>query len=308
MKLKTLIFTLLAPLLIVGCSPDEDQLSHGNVDCCVKVAWNNGRGGSTRAFSSLLDGVSGTKLELSPEDYPSEISVRCNEKSFLLSKSDILTACDTHEGFYNGYTSDYKLKDNEAKKGVTATALMDGGDELYSEKEDVVLDGLHLKFTMHHRKALIRFLFKVNEKYNIIRYINVKEVKLQKEGSATTIAAQMKEGGLVLKPDGYYCAGYCYVDPQDITATTTLRLACTYDIYDKDADFATIDADNSSHITRKDVTASNTLQLSNIIFSGATSPEDKKIRSGYYYDLNVTINPDYLYVLSEHDNKHIVIN
>lgn len=62
-----------------------------------------------------------------------------------------------------------------------------------------------------------------------------------------------------------------------------------------------------SDLTRKGVVAKNTFTLNNV-FSGSPAVKVTEIQAGYYYDLNVTLNPDYLYVLAEHDNKHITIN
>lgn len=92
-----------------------------------------------------------------------------------------------------------------------------------------------------------------------------------------------------------------------VGTTTPLTFVCTYDIYDKDAVFTpgeapTADALTAAapHLTRYNVTATNTVTLKSTTITA--------IRAGYYYDLYITINPDYLYVLSEHDNKHLTVN
>lgn len=294
MKIKYYIFILVTSLLTGACSDDIEQ-EPANVSFCVRAVWENGRGGSTRTLSSLLNEVNGKALMISPDEYPEEIQVECSGKEFKLTKTVALEECDEHDGFYHNYISEYRLKDIEAKRGVTATAVMADGDELYSEKEDVELDGVHLKFIMHHRKALVRFLFKVDDKYDKIRYIKVKNVTLLREGSDSPEFTHMRDGGLVLTETGYICAGYCYINPSEFTANTPVQISCIYDIYDKDS------SSGDEHITRKDVTATN------IITFGKDGSSITSIKAGYYYDLNITINPDYLYVLSEHDNKHITI-
>lgn len=296
------IFWMLTCILsFFGCSGD-DEPTEQEVEYCVSMAWSNGRGGETRAsLQSLLNyGSEKGELALMPADYPEEIQVRCNEKNFVLTKSTSLTSCTVHSGFFNGYTSDYVLKDTEAKKGVTATATMADGETLYCNAEDVKLEGTHLQFTFHHRKALVRFLFKVDADYDKIRYINVTGVSLLKEGAGAPINAQMKANGLVLTKTGLQCAGYFYIDPVELSSSKISVLSCTYDIYDKDADFSDPAIDNSAHLTRKDVVATNQVQLGKILLNGAAV---SRFEAGYYYDLNITINPDYLYVLSEHDNK-----
>ena len=98
---------------------------------------------------------------------------------------------------------------------------------------------------------------------------------------------------------------------------TPITIECTYDIYendiveglepnaegDKDALATALDNDLSTHCTRRNVTATNTTTLKMAFNSSVVD-----IKAGHYYDLKITINPDYLYVLAEHDNKHITIN
>ena len=103
-----------------------------------------------------------------------------------------------------------------------------------------------------------------------------------------------------------------------VSNNTPITLECIYDIYendivegldpnaegDKDALAAALDNDLSTHCTRRNVTVTNTTTLKMAFNSSSV-----KIKAGHYYDLKITINPDYLYVLAEHDNKqHITIN
>ena len=111
-----------------------------------------------------------------------------------------------------------------------------------------------------------------------------------------------------------------------ISTNTPITLECTYDIYDKDivegldpsaegykdALAAALAGDLSAHCTRRSVTATNTFTLGKIFNStsgGTQATTITQLQPGYYYDLMITINPEYLYVLSQHDNKqHITIN
>lgn len=110
-----------------------------------------------------------------------------------------------------------------------------------------------------------------------------------------------------------------------ISTNTPITLECTYDIYDKDivegldpsaegykdALATALARDLSAHCTRRSITATNTTTLSRVFnsTSGGTQPTPiTQLQPGYYYDLKITINPEYLYVLSQHDNKHITIN
>lgn len=167
----------------------------------------------------------------------------------------------------------------------------------------------HIIFDLKHRTALLRLSFKVDEKYNKIRTIVLRKVTVSVKAAETTKLSETEftlsnsttldgSPGLELSTTEafYACA---YIKPGELNPAGSWTFKCTYDIYDKDEV-------TSSHLTRKNVTATNTVTLSNL-----PAPQGKsKISSfeeGYYYDLNITINPDYLYVLSEHDNKHIKI-
>lgn len=282
---------MVAALTAAACSEENEQVEDV-VRFCVRAAWENGRGGATRAaITSLLDDdvAAGGEVALPSDAYPNEISVSCNGKDFKLTNSSTLEECTTHSGFFHGYVSEYPLKDIEAKKGVTATATIDEGDELYCEQKDVKLDGTHLKFTMHHKKALLRFAFKVSDKYDKIRYIKITGINLNGTDCAV-VEKVLNNGNLKL-------IAYTYVDPTSFSINQQNTIECTYNIYDKD------EATNE-HLTRKDVTATNTFKLNNL--KDGSTPINE-LKAGYYYDLRVTLNPDYLYVLSEHDNKHITI-
>lgn len=105
-----------------------------------------------------------------------------------------------------------------------------------------------------------------------------------------------------------------------VSANTQLTLECTYDIYENDivkglpdpsvngyndALTTKLNDNLSAHCTRRSVTATNRFTFGTA--TATTGNTITKIQAGHYYDLEITINPDYLYVLSEHDNKHLTI-
>ncbi len=285
------------------------------------MAWSNGReGGETRTLTSFLTNVNRGDLALDPSEYPEEITLRCNDKDIKLTRTVALDPCTDHSGFYHGYTSDYPLKDIEAKKGVTASAKLDDIDELYSEESDVEVDGVHLKITMHHSKALLRFGFKVDDRYDKIRYIKIKSVTLT-EGISQSNTVPCFSAEKVLNTDNLQFVAYAYLEvdaskPDYVTTSTNFTIRCTYDIFDKDADIDLLtksweeltdeeQTEVASHRTREAVIAENTFRLSKL--KDADDNVITTLRAGYYYDLNITLNPDYLYVLFDHDNNHITI-
>lgn len=157
----------------------------------------------------------------------------------------------------------------------------------------------HLLFTLKHRTALMRLKFQVAEKYLTIRNIVLRSVKindtmLEFSDFYTDIDGA---GGLKLTSSPQYAA-CAYINPasaQFVEPKNPWTFECTYDIYDKDEISA-------PHLVRSKVTATNQVNLKSL------SPSISEIKAGFHYDLTITIDPDYLYVLSEHDNKqHLTI-
>lgn len=282
-------------IIVLGsCSDDIEQEGH-DVHFCVRAVWQDGLSGNktTRALSAtdiLSDGTE--DIAINYEDYPATIDVHCSDGTdFILTKSN---ECTTHNDYWS-YTPNAIYKDNKIKRDnltFTATATIDDdGDILTGDADFDSLKDLHMQFTLHHTQALLRFAFKVNEKYDKIRYIKVTGIKLN-DTDCTIIEK-------VLNKDNMTFIAYAYIDPTIITKTTENTIHCTYNIYDKD------DA-TDTHLTRKGVVAQNKFTLGSLKKADGVTPVSS-IEAGYYYDLKVTLNPDYLYVLSEHDNKHITI-
>ena len=156
----------------------------------------------------------------------------------------------------------------------------------------------HILFELKHLTAMLRLSFAVEEHYSQIRSIVLRSGSI--DGTLLTCCQdeELPEGssqlGMLLTgtQQVFACA---FVNPAEVHATDLMTISCTYDIYDKD-DIS------DGHCTRQGVVATNRVRLSASPISIAS------LQTGYYYDLNVTIDPDYLYVLSEHDNKqHLTI-
>lgn len=298
---------LLLCVVFVGCTDDAEH-DMRQVQFCVKAAWQNGRNGNqTRALSNTDLLAPGTSdITIGSQDYPQEINVHCsNGKDFQL-QSLTRPACSQHNGFVN-YSSNLSESEKYTIESIrayhlsfTANATIDDGDVLAGEAGESTIVGEHLQFTLHHTKALIRFAFKVDPRYDKVRYIKITGIKLN---DADCVLVDK-----VLNKDNMTYIAYAYVDPAVVTNTYTNTLECTYDIYDKDAIFdgTMADSELAQHITRPAVKARNQFQFNKL--QDATHTPVTVLRAGYYYDLMITLNPDYLYVLSDHDNKHITIS
>lgn len=286
------ILTTMAMLLFVSCSDDIEQ-PEGNVAFCIRAAWQNGLAGgkTTRALSAtdILADRTGD-IVIGTADYPTTINVHCSDGTdFTLTKGAAL--CANHNEFWI-YTPSVIYTDRQIRHDgltFTATATIDNDlDTLTAESTIKNLHDRHLQFTLHHTKALLRFAFKVSEKYSKVRYIRVTGIQLN-DAPCTIVDKVLTTSGQLI--------AYAYIDPAVVTTSYENTIQCTYNIYDKD--------DDENHLTRKDVVAQNKFKLGSL--KDASSNDVTEIKAGYYYDLHVTLNPDYLYVLSEHDNKHITI-
>lgn len=297
------IISFLQVLLFAGCAGEMEQEEPRDVDFVVRAAWQDGLGGgeATRALSATDILAVGTQdIVIGAEDYPATIDVRCSDGTdFTLDKGSAFCA-DHNEYWQYAARTIYKDKKIERDNLTFAfNATIDDGDELEGEADkDAISDKnssgqRHMLVTLHHTKALLRFAFKVDPRYDKVRYIRVTGINLNGDDCYVQDA--------VLNKDNMTLIGYAYIDPAVVTTSYENTIRCTYNIYDKDYDDN--DDDNDDHLTRKGVVAQNKFKLGTLKDSKVS-----KIQAGYYYDLKVTLNPDYLYVLSEHDNKHITIN
>ena len=291
-KLHYILFLFVA-LAFAACNEDIEEPER-EVEFCVKAVWENGLGNrNTRSLSDDILANAVADIAISYGNYPEMINVRCSDGSdfsdFSLTRSE--EHCGDNNEFLRYIPSKYYNSKNIDGLTFTATAVFDDGYAMTSTATKANLDGLnHLQFTFHHTKALLRFAFKVSSQYDKIRFIRVTNINLNGNDCALVDKVLTTSNQLI---------AYAYVDPAVVTTSSENKIECTYNIYDKDSA-------KESDLTRKGVVAKNTFTLSSLDSNGS---EVSKIETGYYYDLNVTLNPDYLYVLAEHDNnKHITIN
>lgn len=292
------ILPLFMLLGLASCHDEIDADADRDVDFCVRAAWQNGvdaRSSRTLSVTNLLaDGTD--DIAIAYADYPAAIDVKCSDgATFTLTKDAAL--CTDHNDYWQ-YTPGAIYKDKKIERDdlhFTFKAAINGGDLLEGEADKNAITGKtgsgqrHMHVVLHHSKALLRFAFKLDPRYDKVRRIRVTNVNLN--GTDCELADK------VLTTDGQLI-GYAYVDPTVVTATYVNTIRCTYNIYDRDA--AT-----DAHLTRKDVVAQNLFKLN--LLKAADGTPVAKIQAGYYYDIRITLNPDYLYVLAEHDNKHITI-
>ena len=288
------IYILLAGILVLAaCSDEAEMQTAQDIHTCVRAVWQKGserarhaaKGTRSLTASDLLADGTGDLL-IEDGDYPGTILAECSDgKSLTLTRG--AARCGTHDGYWQ-YTPSVVYKDKDIQQGnltFTATAVIDAetgtGDRLTGTADKDCIQGNHLLLTLHHTQALLRFAFKVADKYDAIRLIKIKDMQLN--GTPCTVVDNVlsKERQLI---------GYTYVSPEAATYT----FSSTFDIYDRHG--AT-----SGHLVKADVKARNTFSLGK---AGSSIPS---LKAGCYYDLNVTLNPDSLGTLSDHDNGWLTI-
>lgn len=286
--------------VFVGCVDEipNPESPEREATFCVRAAWQDGLHSSTTR--ALTDPAGGEDIVIAPSAYPETIKISCSDGTdFTLTKGS--SACANHTEYWN-YTPSVIYKDRQIERDnltFTATATIDDpssdpelvlGDELVGEAGFSDLHDSHLRITLHHTKALLRFAFQVDSKYDSIRYIKITEIQLN--GTPCHLADK------VLTTD-YQVVAYAYIDTTEVTTSTVNTLQCTYNIYDKDEA-------SEDHITRPNVEAQNSFKLKDLKdFKDPNDPKDLSdpavLTPGFYYDLLITLDPDYLYTLSDHD-------
>lgn len=288
------IYILLASIIILtACSDETEVQTAKEMHICVRTVWQNGSEttrhatSSTRALATSNLFVNGTNdIVIDAQDAPGTINIECSDgNSFVLTKGP--AQCSTHNSYWQ-YTPSVLYKDKDIQKGnliFTATAVIDSetgnGDHLTGTADKDCIQGHHLLLSLHHTQALLRFAFKVVDKYDAIRLIKIKDIQLN--GAPCTLVDN------VLSTERQVI-GYTYVNP--VAASYSFR--STFDIYDRHGT-------TPDHLVKADVIAENSFSL------GKPESHITALHAGYYYDLNITLNPDSLGTLSDHDNGHLTI-
>lgn len=209
--------------------------------------------------------------------------------------------------------------DYKADADYSVTGLQRGSfDYVASTTTGEGSGGNYVYLLFDHIYASLRLNFRVESKYNALRTIKIKEMALTtidksdtSEGSdnkkltKATITLTKTTGGadpivsvdfdpsnkggygnILTSEDGIeltneYKTFMSYFMPNGITK---LVLATVYDVYDK-----------QGNLIRKDCKAKNTIDLKKLI------DRFESVQRGTRYTFNLTINPTYLYQLSEPD-------
>ena len=181
------------------------------------------------------------------------------------------------------------------------------GNTDYLSGTGVTQENLRVYFKLNHNTVLVRFVLGVSSEIDVIRTIKLKSLNIYRstglgsdgkpvfDKTAPTVFSveSTAPDGDALTTAGHQYAEF-HVNPNaaELFETVgeekvekewlrTILIVAQYDVYDK-----------NGQITRSGCTAQNTLAL------GFTSKE-----KGKYYDIYVTVRPDFLYVLSDGDKE-----
>lgn len=222
-------------------------------------------------------------------------------------------------GAKNGYSNFDPSYDPNIDYTVTGLKM---GDFTYAARTTGVggTGGNYVYLLFDHIYAAMRFSIKVNGTYNALRTIKLKDLSLQAytgDDGTTTTKKKMKATITLTKTDNGSSPissivfedvgtevgkGSFFQDAAGLELTTTnsyfighfmpenvtkVELTSTYDVYDK-----------QGNLIRQNCTAMNTINLKEMFFY--ESEMTAAIR-GYRYTVNLTVNPTYLYMLSEPD-------
>ena len=185
-----------------------------------------------------------------------------------------------------------------------------------------VYDPNYLYFLFDHLCSALIINMRVNGEYNALRHIKLKNIHVQtatddgptKKTANVVVTLEANDTGatpiqsISYTPTGDATSGnniftsaeghllttdfedasfLTHFIPKDVT---TLIVTCTYDVYDTNI----TDEHRDGNLIRKDCTATNTIPMK-LIDRFETAERGKK------YTLNMTINPTYLYMMSDPD-------
>lgn len=212
--------------------------------------------------------------------------------------------------------------DYSADEDYSVSDLVRGDFSYEAQGTGVGGGGNYVYLLLDHLFSALRISMRVNGNYHALRTIKLKSMQVQTfNGSTSTrkktdiaITLTKTDGGLNPVSDVTFSpiadsgtSGSKVMESEDgVTLTTEpttfqshfmphgvtkLVLTSIYDVYDKNV----TPEHPEGNLVRKDCTATNVLDISEL-FSG----QSEALR-GRRYTINLTINPTYLYVLSEPD-------
>ena len=269
-----------------------------------------------RAITYYLYGYvphsSGVSCTISPNSTYSDGAVLSIKNLPAVTSNDVCVVVGAKNGYESGYSASGNYSITGLRRGDFAYAAASGATS--NNYVFLLFDHLYASFNVR---------MKVAGEYNALRTIKLKELRLQTSSNgtvtkkrhdatvtlrATASAATDPISSIVFTPVGTDAGdGSMFLSPNPLTLTTSysdytgyfmpsgvdkLELTSIYDVYDK-----------KGNLTRENCKATNTINISMFNLQEETA-------RGVKYSVSMTIQPTYLYVLSDPDldNPTVVVS
>ncbi len=156
---------------------------------------------------------------------------------------------------------------------------------------------------LDHIYAALQFAFKLHDDYARLRYLHIRSVSVSNWTDDSSIGTLEQETCYIRTSD-YTPYGCLYVQPATNEAVGTFTISITYDVYDL-----------TDQITRQNVVTTASMQFVDANLTTYVDNQGKLVNeggkkgfaAGYYYNVLISIVPDFLYVLSDNDQSADII-
>lgn len=312
---RFLLYIAIWTLLFSACQ-EEELLENNTLQFHVaNTSWQNSRA-QTRTTT--------WPNHEAPKGYPTQLTVfpynnqSVKQSNFTIShtnpkhtenwepyhSSTFALQRDEIEG-WTFYIYNPNIDNKEGDAWIATIPLFDTRDFCYTPYAATLdFESYHINFQMRHTQAMLRFWVGVAEKNSAPQYGDIRNIKLT-EFKVTPIInniiqteqaflAESKAIDKYVTPDGILPLTL-YINPTVLNTykansqNVSISLDITYDVYDMD-----------NLLTREGCQASALLNISNPPSGNLTAAFPTV---GYYFDYNILVDPHFLYVLSDNDDK-----
>ena len=305
--------------LTTACDESQEEAQHTSADGEVQFGvlaaeWQDALS-STRAHTRT-----GNDLTVAESDYPDKVFVYTDVTNYSSTPFVIVRGSaidDDTPNYYAYHTAQLSADDatevqimSKSASGWNFTAwsamptatdwsalaqLPAFATTCYLKSDATQLSGRHVLFTLRHQQAAVRLCLKEVDELRYFRLTQLTVTPSSPAGSAPITVVDDADGWLIPNASSFDAAAFPLLYVSGSEARQEVTFTATYNVYDAGPDGIELNADDQ--LTRSDVTVSNKATLS---FGTATEHPFPTI--GYYYDLKITLNPDFLYVLSDNDD------
>jgi len=272
-------------LLLSACQKEETRSPYVRYNVLTPASWENGRAsGKTRAEGDIECSL------------PSQIFTKATNSNEKVINVTMSAASQEVESIAESEINNYTYIAYWPEQYPSPVPAFGKIDYLLAEGDNVKILGTKVTFSLAHQTAWIRFKLMVSSDYLALRDFDLTSLSIEasqkddSDNSLFTQSASITDSNKQLTDSPVQYFDF-YVSPTTLSSLENQSLIVTakYDVKDK-----------TGQLTRKDCVAKNKLVFSSLKDSSGNSVV---LSSGKYYDIIITLAPDFLYVLSDNDNK-----